>query len=330
MPDTRNIIIIGSGPAGYTAAVYAARANLKPTMISGAEIGGQLMTTTEVENYPGFPKGVMGPEMMTLFREQAARFGTEFIDTIVIEVDFSKRPFTVKTPSDTFTAHAVIVSTGASARWLDLPGEHELRTGGKGLTACATCDGFFYRGKEVVVMGGGDSAMEEATFLTKFCTKVTIINRRDQFRASKIMLDRAKHNEKIAFKTPYAISGYTSRTAEPARPRTTQPPASSWPSATSQTRSSSRACSRPMRAATSSPARRSATPAIPQARPALTACSRAATRRTTSTGRPSRRRGQAAWPRLMPSAGSRRRASRGKERTRRRVRCIKTEGSRQR
>ncbi|NUQ35364.1 MAG: thioredoxin-disulfide reductase [Planctomycetaceae bacterium] len=208
MSSIRNLIIIGSGPAGYTAAIYAARANLKPLMISGLEVGGQLMTTTEVENYPGFPKGIMGPEMMQHFREQALRFGTEIKDTNVTEVDFKNKPFTVKTADETLQAHAVIVSTGASARWLNLPGELELRTGGKGLTACATCDGFFYRGKEVVVMGGGDSAMEEANFLTKFCTKVTIVNRRNEFRASKIMLQRAKDNPKIALKTPYAIAGY--------------------------------------------------------------------------------------------------------------------------
>lgn len=204
----RNVIIVGSGPAGYTAAVYAARANLKPLMISGAEIGGQLMTTTDVENYPGFPEGVMGPEMMQKFRQQAARFGTEFVDEIVTNIDMSKRPFVVTSETQEFKAHAVIISTGASARWLDLPGEKELRTGGKGLTACATCDGFFYRGKEVIVIGGGDSAMEEATFLTKFCTKVTIVNRRSEFRASKIMAERARTNEKIEFKTPYVVVGY--------------------------------------------------------------------------------------------------------------------------
>lgn len=208
MSDVRNVIIIGSGPAGYTAAIYAARANLKPMMISGAEIGGQLMTTTDVENYPGFPEGVMGPEMMMKFREQAARFGTEYVDTLVESVDMSQRPFTVKTASAEYKAHSVIVSTGASARWLDLPGEHELRTGGKGLTACATCDGFFYRGKEVVVVGGGDTAMEEATFLTKFCSKVTLIHRREEFRASKVMLERARANEKIEFKVPYSITEY--------------------------------------------------------------------------------------------------------------------------
>lgn len=208
MSDVRNVIIIGSGPAGYTAAIYASRANLEPLMISGAEIGGQLMTTTDVENYPGFPEGVMGPEMMMKFREQAARFGTEYVDTLVESVDLSQRPFTVKTASNEYKAKAVIVSTGASARWLDLPGEHELRTGGKGLTACATCDGFFYKGKEVVVVGGGDTAMEEATFLTKFCTKVTIVHRRHEFRASKVMLERAQANEKIEFKVPFAIEEY--------------------------------------------------------------------------------------------------------------------------
>ena len=208
MSDVRNIIIIGSGPAGYTAAIYASRANLNPLMLSGAEVGGQLMTTTDVENYPGFPEGVMGPEMMTKFREQAQRFGTEIKDVLVQDIDTSAKPFVVKTAEATYQSHAVIVSTGASARWLDIPGELELRTGGKGVTACATCDGFFYRDQEVVVIGGGDSAMEEATFLTKFCTKVTVVNRRDQFRASKIMEQRARDNEKIEFKTPFVISEY--------------------------------------------------------------------------------------------------------------------------
>lgn len=209
--DVRKVIIVGSGPAGYTAAIYNARANLKPLMLSGVEIGGQLMTTSDVENYPGFPQGVMGPEMMAKFREQAQRFGTEIIDTLCTEIDLTKRPFTVKTAEATYKAHSVIIATGASARWLNLPGELELRTGGKGLTACATCDGFFYRGKEVVVVGGGDSAMEEANFLTKFCTKVTIINRRAEFRASKIMSERANKNEKIHFKTPYVITGYETK-----------------------------------------------------------------------------------------------------------------------
>jgi thioredoxin reductase (NADPH) len=209
MSDVRNVVIIGSGPAGYTAAIYASRANLKPLMISGAEVGGQLMTTTDVENYPGFPEGIMGPDMMMQFRKQAERFGTEFIDDLVTDIDVSQRPFTLTySENKKVKAHAVIISTGASARLLNLDGEHELRTGGKGLTACATCDGFFYRGKEVVVIGGGDTAMEEATFLTKFCTKVTVIHRRDEFRASKVMVERARNNKKIEFKTPFKPVGY--------------------------------------------------------------------------------------------------------------------------
>ncbi len=208
MSDIRNVIIIGSGPAGYTAAIYNARANLKPLMLSGAEIGGQLMTTTDVENYPGFPEGILGPEMMGKFREQAKRFGTDIVDALVQKVDLSAAPFKVTTAEHEYQARALIISTGASARWLGLPGELELRKEGKGVTACATCDGFFYRGKEVVVIGGGDSAMEEATFLTKFCTKVTIINRRNEFRASKIMYERAQANEKIVFKSPYVVQEY--------------------------------------------------------------------------------------------------------------------------
>ncbi|MCA8938354.1 MAG: thioredoxin-disulfide reductase [Planctomycetes bacterium] len=203
-----SVIIAGSGCAGHTAAIYAARADLKPLVLEGNEPGGQLSLTSDVENFPGFPEGVMGPQMMSLFREQAARFGTEFNDSLVETLDTSSRPFVVKTANETFKAHAVIISTGASARWLGIDGEHELRTGGKGLTACATCDGFFYKGKEVIVIGGGDSAMEEATFLTKFCSKVTIVNRRSEFRASKIMHQRAADNPKIEFKTPYNIAEY--------------------------------------------------------------------------------------------------------------------------
>ena len=197
MDDVRDVIIIGSGPAGYTAAIYAARANLRPLLISGQETGGQLMTTTDVENYPGFPKGVLGPEMMELFRAQAERFGTEMKVGLIESVDFKSRPFRLVGEDGTYRARAVIVATGASAKWLGLPSETLLR--GHGVSACATCDGFFFKGKELVVVGGGDTAMEEATFLTKFATKVTVIHRRERLRASKTMQDRAFKNPKIAW-----------------------------------------------------------------------------------------------------------------------------------
>ncbi|MEE9582038.1 MAG: thioredoxin-disulfide reductase [Acidimicrobiia bacterium] len=192
---TEKVIIIGSGPAGLTSALYAARAGLEPLMIEGMEAGGQLMLTTDVENYPGFPDGVMGPEMMELFRKQAERFGTRILRSDVSKVDFSQRPFKIWVGDEVHEAEAVIVSTGASAQWLGVPGEEKLR--GHGVSACATCDGFFFRDSEIVVVGGGDSALEEALFLTKFASKVTIIHRRDEFRASKIMADRVLSHDKI-------------------------------------------------------------------------------------------------------------------------------------
>ena len=195
--DVRELIIIGGGPAGYTAALYAARADLEPLVIEGFQWGGQLMITSDVENYPGYADGVMGPAMMSDFRRQAERFGSEFITDDVTKVDFSESPFRVWVGDDEYAARAVIVATGASARWLGIDSEQHHR--GRGVSTCATCDGAFFREKEVYVVGGGDSAFEEALFLTKFATRVHLVHRRDEFRASKIMVDRAEQNPKLDF-----------------------------------------------------------------------------------------------------------------------------------
>ncbi len=202
--ETHKVIIVGSGPAGLTAALYAARAELKPLVIAGIQPGGQLTITTDVENFPGFPEGIQGPELMANLTKQTEKFGTQIVQETVVSADFSAKPFKIKTDSNEYQAESVIIATGAEVMWLGL--ENETRLRGKGVTACATCDGFFFKGLDIVVIGGGDSAMEEAIFLTKFGKSVTIIHRREESKASKIMLKRAQDNPKIFFITDVTIT----------------------------------------------------------------------------------------------------------------------------
>ena len=206
MPDVRDVIIIGSGPAGYTAGLYAGRAMLKPIIFAGFSSGGQLMLTSDIENFPGYPEGIGGPEMMMELRSQAAKFGCDIVDKNVDSVDLSRRPFKVNGGTEVHLSNSLIVTTGAEAIWLDA--ENESIHKGRGISTCATCDGAFFRDKEVIVVGGGDSAMEEATFLTRFCSKVTIVHRREVFRSSQIMLDRARANPKIDWKINFQVKSW--------------------------------------------------------------------------------------------------------------------------
>jgi thioredoxin reductase len=273
---THDVVIIGSGPAGLTAALYTARANLRPLLIEGFEAGGQLMLTTLVENFPGYRDGIMGPDLMGEMRAQAEKFGAEFVQGNVTEVDLCVQPIAIKTADAAFSAKSLIIATGASAKLLGLPAERALM--GHGVSTCATCDGYFFRGHEIAVVGGGDSAMEEAVFLTKFASKVTIVHRRDTLRASKIMQDKARANPKIAWALDSEVEDITDTAKGEVR---------------SMRRRSSAASSKWTPTATSS---RTTAP-----RRACRGCLRAATCRTTFTGRRSRPPGQAAWRHSTPS-----------------------------